>query len=163
MLLISETDGIIANPFVNEKVSKHLLKDLAPFYPLWSSCFKERTSNSNVECWNKIVKKDMLRGEKGLRPATLVRMTRSYTLSVLKFNSLEVRSKPPKQKQPVETWKPKKGKFPGYFNPTDKESNQDLECLWLDCMSTDFDRLKLSNFVFLNFKFLINLRSLMTF
>ena len=108
MLLISKTDGIIANPFMNEKISKHLLKDLVPFYPLWSSCFKERTSNSNVECWNKIVKKDMLRGEKGLRPATLVRMTRSYTLSVLKFNSLEVRSKPPKQKQPVETWKPKK-------------------------------------------------------
>ena len=149
LLLVRDTNGVIVNPFFNKKIADHLLKDLAPFYPLWSSCFKERTTNSNVECWNKILKKDLLKGEKGIRPGTVVRMTRSHTLSLLKLSSLEIRQKPPK-KDPVEVWKPKKGTFPGYFTLKKKDVEQNLECLQLPSHFQDIERLKLTNIVLLN-------------
>lgn len=127
---------LIKNNFYNEKLKNYLLTNLTPFFILWSSIYSERTTNSNVECWNKIVKKDIMNKSPSLKPGRLMKKTRNYVLSKLKFLNLKIKPTPNKRSNnsaetAVEIWGPK--------NPKKEKKSRYFPTL----LSSDYDFLKL--------------------
>ena len=116
-LLNSQARTSFKNPFRNEKFSSYFIKNNLPFCCLWGSFFSPYTTNNIVECYNKIVKNDLMKSQLREKPARFLKCLRENTLANLKLLSYGIKVKASGKKDVedfTEKFKKKK-KMPDYF------------------------------------------------
>ena len=107
----------ISNPLVNLKVLNYFVDTWSDLSPLWSSFITKRTTNSCVEAWNKVVKKDIQKGKTNLKPSNVLKYLRKYTVSKMAMINISIKRGDPNNgvEEEEESWK-KKQERPSYFD-----------------------------------------------
>lgn len=145
----SEGEGHEKNHLQSEEFARYILHHCMPFVPLWTGLLNnliddhvQRYSNSNVECWFKIVKKDMLQNERRLKIGRFVENCKERIFSIIKTIKYDIENKPRKKRKShvelddskmdfrnqvdnplvTEKWRPKKVKQ-SYFDKKRLERN----------------------------------------
>ena len=143
----------VSNALHSPKFAKYLLTTFAATFPLWSSVYCQRSSNAIAECWNKIVKKDILNSDTFVKPGRFIKKSRKYTLSQLKLINCSI--KPRSTRNDIEDFKEKwlrKKEKPKYFEKTvdTAVTTHDFADLLKDPATSDLEDLFLSTFVIVN-------------
>lgn len=81
------------NPFLSTELFEYFSKKNMPYCSLWSSFFSSYTTNNVVECYNKIVKRDLMDSHLREKPGRFIKLLRENTLSNLKLLSYGMKTK----------------------------------------------------------------------
>lgn len=98
----------IKNLFYAPSIAQNIEVRYLRLAPLWGSFFVQRTSNSSVECLNKVLKIDILNRGFNLKPSRAYRLIQKYADSKifsLEFNLKKTTKK--KTREPEEKWSKK--------------------------------------------------------